>query len=121
MLELSSPARIRLWELGLERPRRRWVPRLPEALRVEPLHLPAITLDEAWSAVVDAPWLWKHGTYAARCAAGARAPLHGRARETRIDVPVSVVRLLRVNQDAAVPRKLTPVTNIASAGSRTYY
>ena len=27
-LELSSPARIRVWELGLERPRPRFIPRL---------------------------------------------------------------------------------------------
>jgi transcriptional regulator with XRE-family HTH domain len=38
-LELSSPARIRVWELGLERPRPRFVPRLAAALGVEPLHL----------------------------------------------------------------------------------
>ncbi|MGY1688438.1 helix-turn-helix domain-containing protein [Geodermatophilus sp. SYSU D00867] len=39
LLELSSPARIRVWELGLERPRPRLVPRLAAALGVEPLHL----------------------------------------------------------------------------------
>ena len=38
-LQLSSPARIRVWELGLERPRPRFVPQLAAALKVEPLHL----------------------------------------------------------------------------------
>jgi len=38
-LELSSPARIRVWEMGLERPRPRLVPRLAEVLGVDPLHL----------------------------------------------------------------------------------
>jgi hypothetical protein len=38
-LGLSSPARIRVWELGLERPRPRFVPRLAAAVGVEPLHL----------------------------------------------------------------------------------
>jgi transcriptional regulator with XRE-family HTH domain len=38
-LELSSPARIRVWELALERPRPRFVPRLAAALGVEPLYL----------------------------------------------------------------------------------
>ncbi len=38
-LELSSPARIRVWEMGLERPRPRFVPRLAAALGVDPLHL----------------------------------------------------------------------------------
>src|SRR3954452_15793716 len=38
-LELSSPARIRVWETGLERPRPRFVPRLAAALGVDPLHL----------------------------------------------------------------------------------
>lgn len=38
-LELSSPARIRVWELVLERPRPRFVPRLAAALGVEPLYL----------------------------------------------------------------------------------
>jgi transcriptional regulator with XRE-family HTH domain len=39
LLGLSSPARIRVWELGLERPRPRFVPRLAAVVRVEPLHL----------------------------------------------------------------------------------
>ncbi len=38
-LELSSPARIRVWESGLERPRPRFIPRLAAALGVDPLHL----------------------------------------------------------------------------------
>jgi transcriptional regulator with XRE-family HTH domain len=38
-LELSSPARIRVWEMGLERPRPRYVPRLAAALGVDPVHL----------------------------------------------------------------------------------
>ncbi|WNV75298.1 helix-turn-helix transcriptional regulator [Geodermatophilus sp. DSM 44513] len=38
-LGLSGPARVRVWELGLERPRPRFVPRLAAALGVEPLHL----------------------------------------------------------------------------------
>src|SRR4051795_6837289 len=38
-LELSSPARIRVWELGLERPRPRYVPRLAAALGVDPVYL----------------------------------------------------------------------------------
>lgn len=38
-LELSSPARIRVWETGLERPRPRFIPRLAVALGVEPLYL----------------------------------------------------------------------------------
>ena len=38
-LELSSPARIRVWELGLERPRPRFIPRLAAALDVSPYHL----------------------------------------------------------------------------------
>src|SRR4051794_132565 len=38
-LELSSPARIRVWETGLGRPRPRFVPRLAAALGVDPLHL----------------------------------------------------------------------------------
>ena len=38
-LELSGPARIRVWETGLERPRPRFVPRLAAALGVDPLHL----------------------------------------------------------------------------------
>ncbi len=36
-LELSSPARIRAWETGLERPRPRFVPRMAAALGVDPL------------------------------------------------------------------------------------
>ncbi len=38
-LGLSSPARIRVWELGLERPRPRFIPRLAAALDVSPYHL----------------------------------------------------------------------------------
>jgi transcriptional regulator with XRE-family HTH domain len=38
-LELSSPARIRVWERGFERPRPRFVPRLAAVLGVQPLHL----------------------------------------------------------------------------------
>ncbi|SOC48610.1 Helix-turn-helix domain-containing protein [Blastococcus aggregatus] len=38
-LELSSPARVRVWESGLERPRPRFVPRLAAALGVDPLYL----------------------------------------------------------------------------------
>jgi DNA-binding XRE family transcriptional regulator len=38
-LELSSPARVRVWETGLERPRPRFVPRLAAALGVDPLYL----------------------------------------------------------------------------------
>ncbi|WP_100500241.1 helix-turn-helix transcriptional regulator [Geodermatophilus chilensis] len=38
-LELSSPARIRVWEMGLERPRPRYVPRLAAALGVDPVYL----------------------------------------------------------------------------------
>ena len=45
-LELSSPARIRVWELGLERPRPRHVPRLAAALGVEPLHLLEVDADD---------------------------------------------------------------------------
>ncbi len=38
-LGLSSPARLRVWESGLERPRPRFIPRLAAALGVDPLHL----------------------------------------------------------------------------------
>jgi transcriptional regulator with XRE-family HTH domain len=38
-LELSSPARIRVWEMGLERPRPRFVPRLVAALGADPFYL----------------------------------------------------------------------------------
>ena len=38
-LELSSPARIRVWEPGLERPRPRFIPRLAAAVDVSPYHL----------------------------------------------------------------------------------
>lgn len=38
-LGLSSPARIKVWESGLERPRPRFIPRLAAALGVEPLYL----------------------------------------------------------------------------------
>src|SRR4051794_23565219 len=45
-LELSSPARIRVWETGLERPRPRFVPRLAAALGVHPLHLLDVDVDD---------------------------------------------------------------------------
>ena len=45
-LELSSPARIRVWESGLERPRPRFVPRLAAALDVDPLHLLDVDPDD---------------------------------------------------------------------------
>lgn len=45
-LELSSPARVRVWELGIERPRPRYVPRLAAALHVEPLHLLDVETDD---------------------------------------------------------------------------
>jgi DNA-binding XRE family transcriptional regulator len=45
-LELSSPARIRVWETGLERPRPRYVPRLAAALGVDPLHLLDVDPDD---------------------------------------------------------------------------
>src|SRR3954466_11401290 len=45
-LELSSPARIRVWETGLERPRPRFVPRLAVALGVDPLYLLDVHLDD---------------------------------------------------------------------------
>jgi transcriptional regulator with XRE-family HTH domain len=38
-LELSSPARIRVWETGVERPRPRFVPRLASVLGLDPLDL----------------------------------------------------------------------------------
>lgn len=38
-LGLSSPARIRLWEAGAERPRPRFVPQLAAVLGIEPLQL----------------------------------------------------------------------------------
>ena len=45
-LELSSPARIRVWELGLERPRPRFLPRLAAAIGVEPLYLLDVDPDD---------------------------------------------------------------------------
>ena len=45
-LELSSPARIRVWETGLERPRPRFVPRLAAALGLDPLHLLDVDPDD---------------------------------------------------------------------------
>ena len=45
-LELSSPARIRVWETGLERPRPRLVPRLAAALAVDPLYLLDVDRDD---------------------------------------------------------------------------
>jgi transcriptional regulator with XRE-family HTH domain len=38
-LELSSPARIRVWETGRERPQPRFLPRLASALGADPLYL----------------------------------------------------------------------------------
>src|SRR3954464_10426345 len=45
-LELSSPARIRVWEMGLERPRPRYVPRLAAALGVDPVYLLGVDSDD---------------------------------------------------------------------------
>ncbi len=45
-LELSSPARLRVWETGLERPRPRFVPRLAVALGVNPLYLLDVDPDD---------------------------------------------------------------------------
>ena len=45
-LELSSPARVRVWELGLERPRPRFVPRLAAAVGIDPLHLLDVDPDD---------------------------------------------------------------------------
>src|SRR5215213_5181235 len=45
-LELSSPARIRVWETGLERPRPRFIPRLAAALGVGPFHLLDVDPDD---------------------------------------------------------------------------
>jgi DNA-binding XRE family transcriptional regulator len=45
-LGLSSPARIRVWESGLERPRPRFVPRLAAALGVDPLYLLDVDPDD---------------------------------------------------------------------------
>jgi transcriptional regulator with XRE-family HTH domain len=45
-LELSSPSRVRVWELGLERPRPRFVPRLAAAVGIEPLHLLDVDPDD---------------------------------------------------------------------------
>lgn len=45
-LGLSSPARLRVWESGLERPRPRLIPLLAAALGVEPLHLLDADLDD---------------------------------------------------------------------------
>src|SRR3954452_16512796 len=45
-LELSSPARIRVWETGLERPRPRFIPRLAAALGVDALHLLDVDPDD---------------------------------------------------------------------------
>lgn len=45
-LELSSPARIRVWELGLESPRPRLLPRLAAAIGVEPLYLLDVNPDD---------------------------------------------------------------------------
>ncbi len=38
-LGLSSPYRIRQWEMGFERPQPRFVPPLAAALKIDPLHL----------------------------------------------------------------------------------
>ena len=45
-LELSSPARIRVWETGLERPRPRFIPRLAAVLSVDALHLLDVDPDD---------------------------------------------------------------------------
>ena len=45
-LELSSPARVRVWELGLERPWPRFVPRLAAAVGIDPLHLLDVDPDD---------------------------------------------------------------------------
>ena len=45
-LELSSPVRVRVWEMGLERPRPRFVPRLAVALGVNPLYLLDVDPDD---------------------------------------------------------------------------
>lgn len=45
-LELSGPARVRVWETGLERPRPRFVPRLAAAVGVDPLHLLDVDADD---------------------------------------------------------------------------
>ena len=45
-LELSSPVRVRVWEMGLERPRPRFVPRLAVALGVNPLYLLDVDSDD---------------------------------------------------------------------------
>ncbi|SDO15841.1 helix-turn-helix transcriptional regulator [Geodermatophilus sp. DSM 45219] len=45
-LELSSPARIRVWETGLERPRPRFIPRLAAVLGIDPLHLLDVDPDD---------------------------------------------------------------------------
>jgi len=39
VLGLSSPMRIKVWELGVEHPQPRFVPPLAALLRVEPMHL----------------------------------------------------------------------------------
>ena len=45
-LDLSSPFRIRQWELGHERPRPRFVPLLAEALTIAPLQLLDVDPDD---------------------------------------------------------------------------
>ena len=45
-LELSSPARVRVWEMGLERPRPRYVPLLAAALGLDPLQLLDVDVDD---------------------------------------------------------------------------
>lgn len=45
-LEMSSPIRIRLWELAYESPQPRFVPQLAAAVKVEPLHLLDVDPDD---------------------------------------------------------------------------
>ncbi len=45
-LGLSSPARVRVWESGIERPRPRFVPRLAAVLGVQPLQLLDVNPDD---------------------------------------------------------------------------
>jgi transcriptional regulator with XRE-family HTH domain len=45
-LQLSSAARIRVWETRLERPRPRFIPRLAAVLGVDPLHLLDVDPDD---------------------------------------------------------------------------
>jgi transcriptional regulator with XRE-family HTH domain len=62
-LELSSPARVRVWESGLERPRPRFVPRLAAALDAAI----AAALDAV--TATDAAGWFSHAGYLTRQAA----------------------------------------------------